>query len=626
MRVPYPYRFTLFCAVFFPFSLAAQRAVPGLRPEQATIDSAAAANARLPLDTPVPVTYVLLSNPTIAYTHTDSLDWADIRHVPLDYTDEHLGNFGSATRSFRPEDRQVIGAQPGWWQYEPYYLRQQDFRFYNQDIPVAQIAHSQASQEDTYLTIDFGRSFARGLSLSAAYRRINQVGEFSHQRQKTTGLGIGVWHNASHGRYDAFYHFLANGIVSQENGGIREPGLIGTPNYPNEVIPVYLTSGITEHKHRSLLTRQIFHLTRGTDGPGIDVFAQARLGSALYKFVDESAGLAADYYGDLFFTDSRGIRQFTYVNEQEIEGGILVPATRWRSSLQGSLRYRHLRADREIFVRDIHELYLEGQGVFNSWKALRLMGDLSLGLGQAQGNFRLKADGELMIGPLGKLTGHWHILSRKPYFVETSLYVDERPVYEVTLRNPFLQDVGIGWVWEKQKLTAGLQWILLDNYIYFDSLRLPQQVGAAISLQRLTVEKAIDFDWMGIRAAVLWQPGPDRRLAVPDILAKGSLYGRLRLFRRKVDLMPGFDAAFHGGLRGQTYFPVNGVYHLTSGADSPTYLRIDAGIMMKINFLQVSVRMEDIVGLFKDRVLYEADFYPHYPGYFRLGLSASFFN
>ena len=36
--------------------------------------------------------------------------------------------------------------------------------------------------------------------------------------------------------------------------------------------------------------------------------------------------------------------------------------------------------------------------------------------------------------------------------------------------------------------------------------------------------------------------------------------------------------------------------------------------------------MEDFVGLFKKRVLYQAEIYPHYRGYFRIGLEASFFN
>jgi hypothetical protein len=36
--------------------------------------------------------------------------------------------------------------------------------------------------------------------------------------------------------------------------------------------------------------------------------------------------------------------------------------------------------------------------------------------------------------------------------------------------------------------------------------------------------------------------------------------------------------------------------------------------------------MEDVGGLFKDRALYQADFYPHYRGYFRFGLTAEFFN
>jgi len=604
---------------------SAQRPVPGLRPEETTVDSAANKHI-LPLDEPVPATYVLIGDPDVRYSFLDTLDWRDIRHMPLPFTDAYLGNWGSATRSFLPEQRQLPGARTGWLQYEPYYIQPEEFRFYDQDIPVAQAAHSQASQEDTYFTLDFGRSFARGLNFSTAYRRINQVGEYGHQRHKTTGLGIGVWHDAPNGRYDAYYLFMANGAVSQENGGIAAPELIGDPLYPDPSVPVHVTDGITEHKHRSFLTRHLLRLTRDSAGIGIDLFAQLRLSSGLYKYVDESAISSADYYGSIFFPDSRGIRQFTYERERELSAGVAFPLKKIRSSLQGSLRYRHVRFDQEPDSRKVGELYAEARGLFNAWRAVRLQGDLSLGLGRAGGNLAFKATGDLSIGPLGALEGHWNILARKPYLVEEGLFVDALPVYSADWKNPFIQDVGVAWVWEKQKFRAGIQWLLFDNYIYFDSLRLPQQAGSTFSLQRLTVSKSFDFRSFGLRLSAIWQPDPDARLAVPSFLGTVGLYARIRLFRQRVDLMPGVDITYHDGLTGNSYFPVNGVYHLTGGPAIPSYLRIDPGLTMKINFLQVYVRMEDIAGAWLDRVLYESDYYPHYPGYLRFGLSASFFN
>jgi len=52
-----------------------------------------------------------------------------------------------------------------------------------------------------------------------------------------------------------------------------------------------------------------------------------------------------------------------------------------------------------------------------------------------------------------------------------------------------------------------------------------------------------------------------------------------------------------------------------------------------INFLKAFVRMDDLIALtgiwqeeVNKRVLYQADFYPHYRGYFRIGIEAGFFN
>jgi hypothetical protein len=91
-------------------------------------------------------------------------------------------------------------------------------------------------------------------------------------------------------------------------------------------------------------------------------------------------------------------------------------------------------------------------------------------------------------------------------------------------------------------------------------------------------------------------------------------------------VMPGVDVTYHKGFSGVSYFPVSGTYHLTYGPAIPDYLRVDAGLGFQIRFLKFFARIEDFAGLFKTRVLYQADFYPHYRGYFRLGIEASFFN
>ncbi|HEY3387073.1 MAG TPA: putative porin, partial [Saprospiraceae bacterium] len=128
------------------------------------------------------------------------------------------------------------------------------------------------------------------------------------------------------------------------------------------------------------------------------------------------------------------------------------------------------------------------------------------------------------------------------------------------------------------------------------------------------------------KGSAFWQPDPKAELAVPELWYALSAYGRIHIFERKVLLMPGVDINYNGSFTGVSYFPVNGVYHLTDGPAIPEAFRIDVALGLQINFIKAFVRMEDFVGLFEDRVLYQADFYPHYRGYFRIGVEAGFFN
>jgi hypothetical protein len=584
----------------------------------------------MPLDTPVPMTYVLLVNPNEFLSFEDTFVWEDNKHFPLAGYQAHLGNYGSASRSLAPIISSPIGFSPGWFQYDPYYIQEETFRYYNQDVPVAKIKYSQGGQEDTYLTLDFGRSFARGLSLSIAYDRINQVGEFDHQRQKNTGFSIGVWHNAPNGKYDAFYNYLNNASVTQENGGISAPELIGQDNVPDIYVPIFLTSNvntaISTHKQRTFMTKQIIHLLPDSSDFGMDVWLKGSFSARLFKYVDEDTELALDYYNPLYLTDDRGIRQYTYIRENQWSIGIALPWAAAHSTLNASLKYRRINLEQEPVTRKINELYFDVSGIFQWVDPLVLQGDLSLGLGQAQGVFSFNASADLNIGPLGYLRGDWSLISRKPYMIESALYVSQEPIYLTDFSNPLLSEIGVEWDWEKQDFQAGIKWLVYDNFIYFDSIAFPQQIGESFSLRRFYLSKGFDYRKFGLRGSVFWQPDPRPELAVPEIWYSASAYGRINVFEKKVVLMPGLDVIYNGDFTGITYFPVNGSYHLTNGTAIPDAFRIDAALGLQINFIKAFLCMEDLVGLFKDRVLYQADYYPHYRGYFRIGVEAGFFN
>lgn len=587
----------------------------------------------MPLDTLVPMTYVLIDDPGTLYEIRDTFQWEDNRHYPLPGYYAHLGNYGSAARNLAPELDAPLGFSTGWLQYEPYYVHEESFRYYNQDIPVADIKYSQAGQEDTYLTLDFGRSFARGLSLSVSYKRINQVGEFLHQRQKDTGFGVGVWHHAQNGKYDAFYMYLNNSAITQENGGVSNIDSIGRPRWPDVSIPVYLSnsvndvSAVSTHKHRSFLTKQIAHIVPDTAGLAMDIWLKAEFSTGIYKYVDEDIiASAAEYYGPLYLVDQRGIRQYTYLNENNWSGGVTLPWKVAHSRIDASIRYRGINLQQEPLQRNINEFYLEASGVFQWVKPLILKGDLSLGLGQADGNFSFKAGADLNMGEIGHLLGYWSVLSRQPYMVESSLYVTQLPIYDFEYRNPFVNEIGVTWDVRNQQLQAGANWLVFDNFIYFDSMSFPRQVEESFSLKRLSLTKRFDAKNFGIKGSAFWQPNPRAELAIPEWWFTASTYGQIRIMDQKVTLISGVDVTYNGGFTGISYFPINGSYHLTDGPVVNEAFRLDMGLGLQIKFLRAFFRMEDVVGLFKDRALFQANYYPLYHGYFRFGLEASFFN
>jgi len=624
-----------FCVsiVFLSPGLAAQAQRDNLDPNIGSTRQDTVPSGIMPLDTAVPMTYVLIGNPGELHYLTDTFQWEDNNHLPIEGYLAHLGNYGSAARTMAPVISSGIGFATGWTQYDPYYIQEESFRYYNQDVPVSNIKYSQAGQKNTYLTLDFGRSFAKGLNLSVAYRRINQLGEFAHQRQKNTGFSVGLWHHAPSGKYDAFYNYLNNSAVAEENGGIAQPDSIGRPNNPDASIPIYLTTdnttAITTHKQRTFMTRQIIHLVPDSSGFGMDIWLRGSFATGIYKYADEDAILTAvsrEYYGTEYLVDERGIRQYTFLTDNQWSLGVSLPWKAAHSTLDASIRYRSVDLQQEPNQRNINEFFLEASGVFQWVEPLTLKGNLSLGLGQAEGAVSFHAEADLKTGNFGHLMGYWSLVTRAPYLVETSLYVSQQSIYRADFLNPFTTDIGVAWEMQKLNLKAGVKWLVFDNFIYFDSIAFPQQIGESFSLRRLFLSKAFDFKRWGAKGSIFWQPDPRAELAVPSLWYSASVYGRINIFDRKVVLMPGADFTYNGGFDGVSYFPVNGRYHLTYGSSIPDAFRMDIGMGLQIKFIKAFVRFEDFVGLFKDRVLYQADFYPHYRGYFRIGAEAAFFN
>lgn len=578
----------------------------------------------LPVDTPVAMSYVLLDNPGKVYTVSDTFLWQDNQHHPLSFYQAHLGNYGSPTRFLIPQMHTAPGFDLGWHQFDPYFLHQDSFPYFNQSTPAVKARYSFTNIDNSYFDLVFGRSFANGFSMSLLYSRINQIGIYANQHQTNTAFGIGIHYSNPSGRYESFYNFISNTADQEENGGIANPELIFSDNLASLSIPVFI-QGHTRFRTRSFVTRQIIRTVKRED-LGLDLWVNAAYDSKQYSFTDPANNNDIAYYGPLYLNDERGIRQSTYLEKVSIEPGISFPWQSASSQVHSSIEFSRILYDQGALKNNFTEVYWKSGATFNWLKALVIKGNFDLGLGGAKGTFLFQAEGELDTDIAGKIRGYYKIHKQKPYAVHSSLFVNQQPVYSNDFAYPVTNEIGAVWNWQKQDLQVGVKWFVFDRFIYFDSVPVPVQLDESFSVRQVFGSKGFDFKWIGTRAEIYWQPESKAELAIPDLVMKGSLYGRFRLFDRKATVMPGIDVVYHSGYNGVGYFPATGQYHLTYDQPIPEYTRVDAALGVHINFLKLFVRMEDVEGLLKKRALYQADYYPHYTGYLRLGISAGFFN
>ena len=125
--------------------------------------------------------------------------------------------------------------------------------------------------------------------------------------------------------------------------------------------------------------------------------------------------------------------------------------------------------------------------------------------------------------------------------VESALYVNQQLVYQTDFLNPFTSEIGVTWdLRNKSCRPVSSGWCLTIIFISIQLLFLNKWM-VLFRCVVFSFPKEFDFKKIGLKGSIFWQPDSPEELAVPELWYSASLYGRIKIFDRKVVLMPGID-------------------------------------------------------------------------------------
>jgi len=634
--------FKVACFLLFPFWVIAQFPSLQTTPAQDSVDAEQDSLLRVPdlgLDT-INFHYFYPHNPEEEYPYIDTFlnnfqDYHPARQADFDYA--NTVNLGSSNNPLFYQPRFHQGLEVGFHQYDLYNIDLKTFPYYRLRKSFTNLMFTQGSQQqDTYFKAQFSRNFANRINLSIDYKRINHLGKFTNQKAEDTALGIGLWYRSPNNRYEGFLTYISNAIFMQDNGGVDLDAVNDANLEEPFSVPFNIEDGdaMTDQTSRGVSYQHHYRLNPDRDSViRKRAFAFSHLINFhidKYKFSDVTPD--SNYYEALQI-DNRGLRYFirdrvlenTFtLNTYKLQNNNGSRSKKQRDFFEVGLHHELHDLRLEPIDTFVQNLYLNGRWNFSPGERLRLNTYAHLGLAGNAGDYRLSGDlffdfkkvGQLKLKVINQLFA--------PSLVQYRFYVAQEESWNRDFNKTFETSLALTYALPKQRFEVSGQYHLLTNYIYFDSLAQPQQIGAAMNVGQLILKKDFHLWKFHLKNTFILQEVSQSELRLPTFYSSHSLYYQGKIFKRVLDVQLGFDFHFNNPYSGDTYQPLIGQFHNQNDIRIETYPDIDVFLNFKVNWFRFFLKMENAYNFFSKDFYYQTAGYPMPFHTLRFGVSWQF--
>lgn len=609
-----------------------------------------------------------------------------IRQQPFDFAS--LGNLGSAARPlfFQPTWRR--GFDVGLHQFDLYQMTTADVRYYKITQAYTQSSFTKGTtQSDAQFNIKFSRNFANGLNFSIEHRRINNIGAYDLQLAQNSATAVGMWIHPKSGRYDGYISFVSNAIAQQNNGGAAEDlsnrvidafqvdtylsaantrhanremaytqyfylngkrrkagssavgSLQPVPNNPQDSLPVQFDS-VSLRLPSPVAPPSIVNREPSARSRQFTLYHQIALRKESYKYADTAPDTT--YYNDIFLVDKRGIRH--YLEVKKLENTFKLQTFKLKAAKPDSTTSANSRAlprqsdllevglihsmnfveQEPVDTNIIHNLFLTGRLNFSPSERLRLNTYAHLAIGANAGDFRLNGELFLNLKKIGTLQVQAVNQLYSPSLLPQRFYVTQQEIWKNSFGKTLETSVSGTYSLPQLRFSAGMQYHLLNNLVYFDSLGLPRQSGT-FSILQLTAKKDFSLGPLHLDNSAFLQQTTSDVLPLPQFYTKHSIYLEGKIFKKVMLTKVGVDARLIASYKAPGYNPLIGQFFIQKEQELPFTPLLDAFLSFKVKTFRFFFKVENLLAYPLLTYYYQTANYPMPFGYnnggMRMGIS-----
>ena len=196
-------------------------------------------------------------------------------------------------------------------------------------------------------------------------------------------------------------------------------------------------------------------------------------------------------------------------------------------------QYHRLRFDNDsTFTRN--NLFLIGNWKIKPRKSLKFNALAHFGVLDNAGDYRLEANTEIQYGDWGKLTGSFVNQLYEPSIVQEQFRINFAEVWEENFDKTLSTSVKGNLEIPRLNLSFGLNYHLLNNYVYFDSSAFANQTSLPISILQFYGKLNLKLYKFHLDNLVGFQTISESFLPLPKFYGESSFYFQDYIFGDKM--------------------------------------------------------------------------------------------
>ncbi len=547
-----------------------------------------------------------------------------------------LGNFGLGGISNIFSDRDINPDLIFEAPFQFYITKPKDVIYYHTNKPKTNVFYSNISKNENFIKIFHTQNINRNFNAGVNYFLNNSIGKY--QRQTANNFELTLFTSYINNRYSMHANYMVRRFRVFNNGGIVNDEITDTTDFPIEVIPINLKNSQTELKTRAYFVTQKYNLGKKItyQEDTVTKTKHNSFGSISHTFKledkrrDYTDANDTSFYSNIFYNQES---TFDTISKRDIHNTLMFNLNdgdkkRFNTSL--SFGASNVRT---VYFNNFDILSLETNSTYALAK-LYNTGDLKWAINTKYGVVGFNKGDRTIIADINKwvtikddsLKLSFNTTNKKispDYFEQT--YYSNHFRWDSTFIKKESTEIKFDLYYPKWRIDLGIDYAILDNFIYFNSDALPEQNTKTFNVLSLHASKHLEVNYFHWVNSIVYQKSSSDVIRIPEIALRSSLYYQ-RKIKNRYRLQVGVDLNYYTEYYAYAYSPATSQFILQDEKKLGSYPYLDAYINIQIKQVRLFGKFEHVNSGLTGSNYFDVLHYPNIIRTFRFGVSWMFNN